>query len=129
MKRVFALLAVLMLLTGCAGLQNVSVSDLRNEKNKVAEGEIQAGIPQIQQAIYDYAQKCRDIGQISVNPANPTEAQYVAYGPGWTEASAMLLIDIEQVGNVSKYRGYVYYITWKRHVDKTISIMKGQATC
>tara|TARA_R100000655_G_scaffold83222_1_gene122801 strand:- start:588 stop:974 length:387 start_codon:yes stop_codon:yes gene_type:complete len=116
-------------LAGCSAFTNVSVSDLRDEKHHIASGSIPLTIEQIQQEMYDYSTNCRDIGRLSINPANKNEASFVRYMMGATTDSALLLIDLKQQGNVTEYQGYVYYGTWKRHLENDIKVMSGTATC
>lgn len=127
--RGFVAAVLAFILAGCAQLQNVTVDELRAEKHKSAEGEIPLTIPQIQQTMYDYGEKCRSIGNLSLNPGNPGRAMFVTYMPGLTDSSAAMLIDLQQVGLATRYQGYVYYTTWKRHLDDALSIMRGQQGC
>lgn len=117
------------MLSGCAAFQNVNVSDLRSDKHRVADGSIPLTIPQIQQAVYDYREKCRDIGKVAVNPSNPSAASFVTYTMGASSDSAILLIDLQQKGSLTDYQGYLYYNTWKRQLDHDIQVMSGSATC
>ncbi|MGG4774337.1 hypothetical protein ACLO87_06865 [Paenalcaligenes sp. Me52] len=118
-------------LSGCAMFQNVKIDQLRTPENLRKSGTIEKSIPQIQQALYDYGDKCSTTGTpLAVNPSDPRKARFTTYIPGFTRDSAVLLVELNQVGDeLTEYQGYTYYLTWKNRLDQILYIMGGGLDC
>lgn len=128
MRGLMAVAGVLVL-AGCAQLQNVTVDEIRNPEYQRTEGEIAKTIPQIQRAMYDYGASCRNIGQLAIDPSNSGRATYATFMPGITDASAALLIDLQEAGPNTKYQGYTYYSTWAKRIEDAVYAMSGGKDC
>jgi len=116
-------------LSACAAVQNISATDIRNQEHLRAEREFPLTINQISQALYEHQSKCSDVGHVVQNPSNPSEGFITVEIMGRSKGSVALLIDLHQVGNVTNAKAYTYYSTWKGQVDKLFKAVEAPADC
>ncbi|MCG7328032.1 hypothetical protein [Achromobacter sp. ACRQX] len=124
-----AFIAILIGLGGCAAVQNISATDIRNQAHLRAEKDFPLTIAQISQALYEHQSKCSDAGKVVQNPGNPNEGFITVEMPGLSKGSVALLIDLRQEGNSTHAKGYTYYSTWKGHVATIFKAIEDPADC
>lgn len=127
--RFAAIFAACALLAGCGNMQNLTADDVRVPENLRATASIPKSIAELDAALAINAQRCGPSARLTINPADATEAYYIASMPGLTKASVALIIDVKQEGAVSTVKGYTYYSTWKSQVEAVIATMQDPTTC
>lgn len=110
-------------------MQNLTADDVRMPENLRAVVSIPKSIAELDAALAINAQRCGPSARLTTNPADATEAYYIASMPGLTKASVALIIDVKQEGSVSTVKGYTYYRTWKSQVEAIIAAMEDPSTC
>lgn len=123
------LYAALLSLAGCAAVQNISATDIRNEAHLRAERKLPLTITQISQALYEHQSKCSDVGRVVENPGNPNEGFITVEIMGRTKGSVALLIDLRQEGRVTNAKAYTYYSTWTGQIEKIFRAIENPADC
>jgi hypothetical protein len=118
MKRL--LLVFLMLLSGCAGTQNISTSHLRSPEYLRKTITVDKSIRQIQTSMYDYQYNVRYAPPLIINPANPFEALILYSIPGLSDSTTLMVIDLKEVGeNKTLVEAYTYY-AWDHHLIDSV---------
>ncbi|WP_157810504.1 hypothetical protein [Achromobacter ruhlandii] len=123
------LFALVVGLAGCAAVQNISASDIRNPEHLRAEKEFPLTIAQISQALYEHRSKCSDAGQVVQNPGNANEGLITIEIPGLSKGSVALLVDLRQSGNSTNAKAYTYYSTWKGQVGNLFKAIETPGKC
>lgn len=124
-----ALCALVLSISGCAAVQNISAADIRNPEHLRAEREFPLTITQISQALYEHQSKCSDVGRVVQNPGNPNEGFITVEIMGRTKGSVALLIDLRQKGDVTNAKAYTYYSTWKGQAENLFKAIEAPGKC
>lgn len=124
-----AVLSANVLLAGCGNMQNLTADDVRVPENLRAQVSIPKSIQELDAALAANAQRCGPSARLTVNPADPSEAYYIASMPGLSKASVALIIDVKQRGATSTVRGYTYYRTWSDQITAIVATMQDPTTC
>lgn len=127
--RVFGAFLVAAVLAGCGGLKNLTADEVRVPGNLRETREIPLTIGQIEQALYDHGQKCRDTARVVRNPSDPTRGYISMEMPGWSKMSVALLIDLQEKGRSTSAQAYTYYTTWYRHVRAIFAAIENPSNC
>ncbi|KAA0998581.1 hypothetical protein FVF58_44100 [Paraburkholderia panacisoli] len=106
-----------------------TADELRRPKYAYKSVQIAKTIPQIHQALFDYQAKCRNVGEIIVDPSGKRivikdTSQQLARGSVW------LLIDITADAGGAQLKSYLVKPEfWTSFVDETIGAINNPNAC
>jgi hypothetical protein len=130
MNRNLTVAGVAMLaLSGCAMLQNLTVSDIKQPEYLRESRVFDKTIPQIRDAMAAYALKCRPGSPLISDPADSTKAYVIASMPGRSEASVIMVVAFSQNGGQTSADGYSYFSTWKGHIENVFNVIDRPDVC
>jgi len=117
------------LVAGCTQFGNVTVDEIRAAQNKRGEGYIAMSIPDMREALREYAVSCRDLGTLSVDATHPGRAAYTVASPGHGSPDIAVRIDLQQIGLNTRYQAYISDQTWRARMEEALYVMGGGKDC
>ncbi|MGX9367305.1 hypothetical protein ACTVJH_14905 [Desulfoplanes sp. PS50] len=123
---------MLLIISGCAPMQNLSVADVRNDSHLRHSGVIQMSIEKAAECAETTNYVCGPGGSAMIvkNPDGSGKFSMFIYSMGWTQSNPYVIIDFDIGENeTTKYKGYTAMVTWSSSVLAQIRRIKACGDC